>query len=305
VECIHEKKVYSGGFLVCTNCGLVDEDEPQLMPNTRQETISYINNAHLVDGLGSHMDYFRADYLYDANGAPLSPDAQKKFRRMRRIYEKIRVEGRDYHALKNLSNITTALQLSDTVRNRAVYIYRKLSEPANNSKPVKNRSILVAVSLYIAIKETKTPVTMQELVSACQDYGYKVTQKTLLRAAALQPFKVPVSTSEDFVHMYINRAVQSVSDKLTKRGWSPDKYRSELIRLTLFILSRVGSDKRRGRRPQTIAAAAIYGAAKILGKKKTERILTQEVLERTLGVDAFSIRDVYSSIIRPVCHYAQ
>jgi transcription initiation factor TFIIB len=114
----------------------------------------------------------------DATGKPLSSSMKKSIDRLRtwdsRSQANSSLERNLRQALNEMSKLKDKLSLTDTVFEKAAYIYRK----ANERKLVKGRSIhgVVAACMYAACRDTGTPRTLDDVAD-----GMNIKRKNVAR----------------------------------------------------------------------------------------------------------------------------
>ena len=112
----------------------------------------------------------------DASGKPLSSSMKSSLSQLRKLDSRSTTHNSTdknlKQALSELLKMKEKLSLSDSVSEKAAYIYRKVLE----RKLVRGRSItaMIASSLYAACRETETPRTLKEVSSTIN-----VTKKEL------------------------------------------------------------------------------------------------------------------------------
>ena len=104
----------------------------------------------------------------DASGKPLSTTMKSTIERLRTWDSRSKVNASSdknlRQALSELGTLKDKLSLSDSVIEKAAYIYRK----ALDKGLVKGRSIsaLIAAALYAACRDTETPRTLKDVADA-------------------------------------------------------------------------------------------------------------------------------------------
>jgi len=156
-------------------------------------------------------------------------------------------------ALSEMDKMKTKLSLSDSVIEKAAYIYRKAIE----RKLVKGRSIhgLVAACIYAACRNTETPRTLDDIAN-----GINIRRKDVARCYRLVfrelDLKIPVPD-----------VVKGVSRIASIAGLGETTKRKAIKMLNkakkLGIVA--------GKDPMGIAAAALYLACISAGGNKTQK----------------------------------
>jgi len=212
----------------------------------------------------------------DATGKPLSNSMKMTLKRLRtwdsRSHNKANVTN-FRKAFNELYRLKDKLSLSDSVVEKAAYIYRK----AQDKKLIRGRSIsaMIGSALYAACREAETPRTLKEIavtmnikkgdLAAC----YRLLVKEL-------DLKMPVVDS-----------VQNVAKIASKIGLS-----EKTKRYAIEILRKAEENKiSSGKNPMGLAAAALYAACVSTGENKTQRDLSEAA-----SITEVTIRNRYKGL---------
>ena len=176
-------------------------------------------------------------------------------------------------ALSELDKIGDKLGLSQAVKERAAYIYRKALERGL----LRGRSIIgiAAASVYAACRDTETPRTLKDIAavnnldrkSVARDY------RILLREMDLS---MPVADAARNVHRIASEV--GLSEKVVRRA-------IDVIRRT------EEKEISAGKAPMGLAASALYLAGVIEGEVKTQK----EIAEAA-GVTEVTVRNRYKGL---------
>ncbi len=319
-DCSSTLVLHSGEF-VCSNCGLVVSkqylapvfkiSQENLSTNQYKHNLALGNRMHIVDGMGSYIDFQRTPYFYDGQGIPLSSDKQALYRKLKFRYSlRLRIDRResDYRALKSLNHVASMLQISVSIRDRAAYLYQKAVKKID--KKISNHIVLITACLFFAIREYKelAPVTIQEVTQSFKKLGHRISVKKVIKTAlelrSLFINKHPeIRKSEDYLPRIISDIMSSpiIEHRLKERGFNIEDYRSLLTQKSHYILNNIDNIKRGGRNPYIFAVSTVYCADRILSKKiERKPILTQKILAKITKVAEYSIRDHYTSVLKPM-----
>ncbi|MGQ9723249.1 MAG: hypothetical protein ACUVXA_18250 [Candidatus Jordarchaeum sp.] len=319
-ECSGNLVLHSGEF-VCSNCGLVVSkhyvapvfkiNQENLLNNQYKTNLALGNRMHIVDGMGSYIDFQRTPFFYDGQGAPLSSNKQALYRKLKFRYSlRLRIDRResDYRALKSLNNVTSMLQISDSIRDRAAYLYQKAVKKID--KKISNHIVLIAACLFFATREYKelAPVTVQEVAQNFKKLGHRISVKKVIKTAlelrSLFIQKHPkIRKSEDYLPRIISDIISSsiIELRLEGRDLSIEDYRNLLTQKSYSILNKIDSIDRGGRNPYIFAVSTVYCADRIISKEiERKPVLTQKILAKITRVAEYSIRDHYTSVLKPM-----
>ncbi len=250
------------GEIFCGDCGFVLSDRIENLglesrsfpgdPINRERTGSGTSLAKHDQGLSTIINPINRD----ATGKPLSNSMKMTLHRLRIWDNRSQNEAIDRNlkrAFSELYRLKDKLSLSDSVVEKAAYIYRK----AVSKKLVRGRSIptLIGSALYAACRETNTPRTLKEIAETMNikkgdlAANYRLLVKTL-------DLKMPVVDS-----------VQNVARIASKVGLSEKTKRHAIEILRKAEENKISS----GKNPMGLAAAALYLASVRNGENKTQR----------------------------------
>ena len=208
----------------------------------------------------------------DASGKPLSTSMKSSIERLRtwdsRSQAHTSSDRNLRQALNEMSKLKDKLALTETVIEKASYIYRKALE----KKLVRGRSIqgLVAACLYAACRNTETPRTLQDIAD-----GMNIRKKDIARCYRLifreLELKMPVVDPVKGVSR-----IASVADLSEKSK-----------RKAVEILTQAkDTGLVAGKDPMGIAAASLY-----LACISTGEIKSQKEISEASGITEVTIRN--------------
>jgi len=250
------------GEIFCGGCGFVLSER---IENPGLESHSFPGDRINIERTGSGTSLAKHDQGLstiinpinrDATGKPLSNSMKMTLHRLRIWDSRSQNEAIDRNlkrAFSELYRLKDKLSLSDSVVEKAAYIYRK----AVSKKLVRGRSIptLIGSALYAACRETNTPRTLKEIAETMNikkgdlAANYRLLVKTL-------DLKMPVVDS-----------VQNVARIASKIGLSEKTKRHAIEILRKAEENKISS----GKNPMGLAAAALYLASVRNGENKTQR----------------------------------
>jgi len=314
--------VFSGGEHVCSLCGLVYDlefDKPNYIINRENPSggsslcnlyVSPGERLHLVDGLGSYIDYPQVSYFHDKAGEPLSPRTQNLFSRLKWHYDKReRLSGHEteYRALCSLKRVVEILNLGDSVRDYAAYLYRKAVRNSNGKRH-STSLVLMALCLFLAVRETyKTkPSRMSEIINAFNKIGHRVSTQSIIHASLnysdLIGVRVSGRRSEDYLTAIFQKMLSSeeLKARLRREGrYDIVQYCNLILKTSLELLKKIGNNERGGRNPYVFAVSTIYAAdQKIATEEENRPVLTQGLIARIAGVAEYSVREHFCSKLK-------
>ena len=315
------KVVISRGYVVCVECGMVLSREYVLPTyqmgeekNSSTPSASVYgslgNRMHIVDGLGSYIGYHKDRYFRDAQGHALSGYMQKKFKRLKTIYStRIRIGNNEakYRALRTLNHVSKLLMLSEQVRDRTAYLYKKVVSESVNK--ITNNILLIAVCLLMAVREFReeAPITLEEIANVFEKCGHRVNVRAIVREAlklkSQTGYSPHIRKPEDYVPRVLSMLMnsQKVLGKIKSRGWDSGNYENCLRDKILSVLSVIPSSKRGGRNPFIFTVSAAYASDRLIAADCGRRtVLTQKLASAATKVAEYSIRDHFGMIKKVV-----
>ena len=216
----------------------------------------------------------------DSTGKPLSGSMKSSIERLRtwdsrsQVHEPIDRNFRQ--AFSELSRLKDKLTISDSVLEKAAYIYRK----ALQKGLVRGRSIsaLIAASLYAACRNTETPRTLNDIGQAAN-----IKRKDIARCYRLLHRELDLK-------MPVVNSIQCISRIASKIGISEKTRRSA----SLILKEAHENHESAGKDPMGLAAAALY-----LSCVKNGENLTQRDIAEAANVTEVTIRNRYKSLKTP------
>jgi len=272
--------------LVCKDCGLViDEDLIDHGPEWRAFDSEQREKRART---GAPMTYTIHDKGLstvigwknrDSYGKSIPTRNRAQLYRLRKWQARTRISnGTERNlalALSGIDRMSSILGLPRTVRERAAMIYRK----AALKKLVRGRSIdgVAAASLYAACRQCHVPRTLDEISSIARMSRKDVGRNYRYVARELE-LKMMPTTPRDYISRFCSEL----------------KLNGDVQAKTLDILREaVNKELTSGRSPTGIAAASLYIASVLCGKRITQR----EVAD-VAGVTEVTIRNRYKEITK-------
>jgi len=213
----------------------------------------------------------------DASGKPLSSSMKSTIERLRTWDSRSKVNASSdknlRQALSQLSTLKDKLSLSDSVIEKASYIYRK----ALDKGLVRGRSIsaLIAAALYAACRDTETPRTLKDVADAGNIKKKDISRCYRILHQELE-LKMPVVNPIQCISRISSKL--EISEK-TKR------YAAKVLQIAQEHEESAGKD------PMGLAATALYLACVHDGVSITQRDLAEAA-----GVTEVTIRNRYKGL---------
>jgi transcription initiation factor TFIIB len=262
------------GELVCSKCGIVAEDKMQ------ESNVQFRAKGNEIRGTEpSSLASYDMDLstmigvtVKDGKGNRIQPSIQSALFRLRTWDHRIQLHKNKDRNLKRafqlLHILKDKLNLSDVTIEKAAYIYRK----ALAKGMIRGRSgeVVVVASIYIALRESQSPISLREISKASNIRLNKIARIVRLVSMELD-ILIPLAD--------LKRSVSKVGNTV---GLS-EKTKREAVDLISHIKEIEYSD---GKKPMTIAATVLY-----LACIKTGEHVSQKEIAKAAGVTDVSIRN--------------
>lgn len=262
------------GELVCRDCGFV-LNEKLIAEGAEWKPLSGGGRV----GSGAWTTITRRDMglatvvgrsYRDASGRALAPPVRSSIDRLRKWDRRTFALGSTEKdmgvALVELEKMGDKLVVSQAVKERAAYIYRK----ALGRGLLRGRSIrgIAAASLYAAFRDTETPRTIKDIARVSNLSGKEIAKnyRMLLREMDLS---MPVADAAKNITRIASRV--GMSEKVVRKA-------AQIVRMTEEM------EISAGKLPMGLAASSLYLAGVLNGEKKTQKDLADaaEVTEITV-----------------------
>ena len=269
---------HSTGELFCGKCGLVITDQ---ITDSGAEWRSFSSDQNDRARVGAGTSLTMHDMGLstiigvankDATGKPLSSSMKNSIQRLRtwdsRSQANSSADRNLRQAFNEMGKLKDKLALTDTVIEKAAYIYRKAME----KKLVRGRSIqgLVGACLYAACRDTETPRTLYDIAD-----GMNIKKKDIARCYRLifreLELKMPVVDPVKGISRIAS--VAKLSEK-SKRNAVKILNQAKDIGLVA------------GKDPMGVAAASLYLACITTGEIKS-----QKEISNASGITEVTIRN--------------
>jgi Leucine-rich repeat (LRR) protein/transcription initiation factor TFIIIB Brf1 subunit/transcription initiation factor TFIIB len=303
--------------IICDECGLVVETGDIFEYNgdhlnayeVELEVNAFQQPGDEASLLGSFINPLNNQLLVDGRNAPLTPACQKKFKRLKRLYElqlKIQKRENDYRVLKILKKIVIMFSLSGSVKVRAAYFYQKIK---NSASYIRNHVSLIGFCIFYASRDFKqnAPLSIREISRALQYLGHRVEPRHIIQDSIEYQRYLVVRTiphkSEDFIPRFINGVIcDNLAINRLKNitpEWTIEAYRLALDHKCHTLLKFINSRIRGCRNPFILAATTVYCADKIIAiERGTPSVLTLKIAADAMQVPARSISEHYRKVYK-------
>ena len=213
----------------------------------------------------------------DSSGKPLTSSMKSTIERLRTWDSRSKVNSSSdknlRQALSELSTLKDKLALSDSVIEKAAYIYRKALEKGL----VRGRSIsaLIAASLYAACRDTETPRTLKDVADAGN-----IKKKDISRCYRILHKELDLK-------MPVVNPIQCIARIASKLGIT-EKTKRDAAKVLKIAQER---EESAGKDPMGLAAAALYMSCVKNGEDMTQRDIAEAA-----NVTEVTIRNRYKGL---------
>jgi len=290
---------YDMGETICGNCGLVLSE--QMMNKGPDWRASTLEEKKKRSHAGSHTSYSKHDKnlsttmnpTLDRYGNELPTETKAQYWRLRR-WQNIStaqsgVDKNLAQAMPELDRLVDKLgNVPPPVVEKAAVIYRKaVKEGLSKGRKIKE---LLVGSLYVAVRETKTRRTLNEIVKAYNTImGRDESMRRSSRKEVTRSYRLLVR--EQKIQMPIRDPIECVSKIAGKTGIS-GKNQGYAIK----ILNEAKAKPKlipHGKDPMGLAAAALWISCENNGEKKTQTDIAEAA-----GVTEVTLRNRKNELIK-------
>jgi len=281
---------FETGEVFCSRCGFVLSERVE-DSGSEWGSFSYdkINNERTgsATSLAKHdqgLSTIINSINKDASGRPLSSTMKKTLKQLRMLDRRSQthapIDKNFIQAFSELNRLKDKLALSNTIMEKAAYIYRKAVE----RKLVQGRTIsgMIAAALYAACRNTETPRTLKDIADAAN-----VKRKYIARCYRLiyreLDLKMPVVNSIQCIARISSRL--EITEKIKR-------YATKVLKSSQEYEESAGKD------PMGLAGAALY-----LSCIKNKEDKTQREIADAANVTEVTIRNRVKGL--RLCHVVE
>lgn len=273
------------GEIICSNCGIVISEK--IVDYAHEESLAFTieelekrartgsPSSLAVHDMGLSTVIGRENR--DASGQLLNASMRSSIERLRTWDSRLQVNSSENrglrHAFYQLDRLKDKLSLTDTIMEKAAYIYRK----AQQRGIVRGRTILgiLAAAVYVACREMGSPITIGDVAERGNINRREVARnyRTLvfeldIKSPAIDPMKciAKIANNANITERTKRKAMEIMTDVIRK-------------------------ELSAGKEPMGLAATVLYISSKKTGENKT-----QLELARASGVTEVTIRNRFSHL---------
>jgi transcription initiation factor TFIIB len=277
------------GEIICSKCGQVITDKVQQTgpewrnfdPSSSDESNSSRSRVGMSTSLARHdmgLSTIIGRTDRDASGQKIDAAMRSKMDRLRTWDFRTQIHSATDRSLKQaffqLDILKDKLGLSDSVVEKAAYIYRKAQE----RQLVRGRTIsgVLAAAIYIAFREMGISRTLKD-IAAYSNVKLKEVAKSYRLLCLELDLKVPIVDPMKYIARVANKA--NLSEKTTRQAAE--------------IMNNVSKREiSTGKNPMGLAASVLY-----ISSMKTGENVTQVDISNAAGVTEVTLRNRYKDLI--------
>lgn len=273
----------------CADCGLVVTDAQidrgpewrafdSKQQNERSRVGAPVNEAIHDKGLSTMIGFDNKD----ANGNSLSQKQQRRFNRLRKWDNRFKVKNTQERNLRQafgeIQRLSSELELPDYVEETACTLYRR----AHNEDLLPGRSIeaMTSAAVYIAMRQTGIPKTLEYLMTYSQVSEEKVTAAYRYVCRELEIEVKPPEVLE-----YLTRVCSELNVSSETQQKAED-----------LLQEGISDNVHSGKDPSGLAASAVYAATLLT---RCDRV-TQEQASNVADVCELTIRERERELLESV-----
>lgn len=302
------------GYTVCDSCGYVHDvimvDPTYQLTKKRSDApnatafVALGNRPNILDGMGSYIGHFRNQYFIDGTGTMLSSRKQKKFSRLKRVYEtRIRIGNKEamYRALRRINHVCALLGVSHDIRDEAGHSLKKAIKLMRQQGMFTDHIKFGCACLVAALRKGRAPVSDQQLIDMFMPESGRGPRYISKAKEWLQTNMDMVFFHEKPFMKWIPSAISTLRHnevfiaRLHKKGQDPNTYFSRLTKGVEMVAEKLTSWDYQGKAPRIVAASMIYAVSRnICGTA-----MNQTIAATSTDTAEYSIRDHYKHLWKP------
>lgn len=278
------RKDAARGELVCSNCGLVIEENlmhegPEWRAFDAEQRASRARTGAPLKymspnkGLVTEID----QYNRDVRGGKILPSQQAQLYRMRKWHKRASISNSIERnlaiALTEMNRVSAHLGLEESIRESSALLYRKCVEKGL----IRGRQIesVVSAVIYAICRQYGIPRTLDEIAAVAEIPKKEIGRTYRLITQELE-LKVPLTNPRFYISRFVTALRLSGETQQKANDILDEALKKGLIS---------------GRGPMGVAAAAVYIASVATGERRTQK----EVAD-VAGVTEVTIRNRYREL---------
>ncbi|MFX1365828.1 MAG: transcription initiation factor IIB family protein [Promethearchaeota archaeon] len=275
---------YFRGQVVCKNCGVVVQEYfidpgPEWRSFTPEEhkKRTRVGPKIILSLFDKGLTTMIGKENKDASGVYISPKKQSELYRLRKWQERTKfkksINKNLSYAMNILELICSQLSLTNDIKEKAAYYYRKIIQKVI----LKGRSIngMIIASLYVVLKLNKRNAVIQ-LLNNITNLNLKTIKKYVEIIQRELNLKFPPPKPQDWIPLYVSKLSLS---------WQTG---TQAINILKMLEKKINFS---GKSPRSLASSALYCACLINNERRS-----QNEISIIAGVTEVTLRNYYKLI---------
>ena len=274
------------GEVICRGCGLVITEAPitagpewRAFNQAERDKRARVGMPPSLSIYDKGLSTMIGSIYKNGKRRRISEEKRAQFFRLKRWQNRFNANSSEERNLSQAMNgllmLTDRLHTSRAVKEQAAFIYRG----ALKEGMVRGRSIaeVMAASLYVAYRVTRTPMTLSEIAS-----NSPIDKKDIARSYRLLLRELNIKVSTQKAQFKVSKVASKV-----ELGEETQRKAVEILGEADRLKITVGKD------PMGLAAASLYLACIMNGEKRTQKIIAEAA-----GVTEVTVRNRYKELKR-------
>jgi len=275
--------VQAGEEFVCTSCGVIAKSEtPPIVAATTNRPGN--GDKHLGSYIGTKED--------EDSHAPFNGNTTVGY--AKKVSDHMGEDAAAWNCSAMIGRVAEKLSLPAFVRENAVLLSGRLLAETRRDGEAKRRSRATtpAISAYAILAACRDAgiahVSAKSILQTFTDMGHRVSKSKLLRLGMESQVPIKPADPEALLQTVVGRleSNEAVAYRLRRDGIERLQFFRQLLQASQTIVGEVRA-RMPGSSPRTVAASAVYMAAREIGP----RVVTQKEAAETMGVAEYTIRE--------------
>lgn len=297
-ECKHKNVREEGGFFVCQDCGLIENDQ-----------IAFERTPASVFFSDSQLEYERKIRVGDSR-AIQDPETKKRYEQIKTLNKWFQDSQSSFTEQKKTISMLKGYGIGLNI-DKSKYIEIKdkyLRYNKYHRQTYENMVIIFLAIIWMEIKET-TNVRIEDFIQASKDLGHKINKKMLNNAMAkvkrtdkrLKGYKNAENLEQEIknkIKILFQKDLNNIKYERVRQHFAKEldynKLKLDMELLADKILSIIPYDKIQNLNYKAFTAGLIYYIGQTLDNRK---IFTQSIVEQTSRFSSTTIRNKYHVLI--------
>ncbi len=297
-DCEHKNIKLEGGYFVCQDCGLIENDQ-----------IAFEKAPYLKPHSESQLDYERKIRI-SASKAIQNPKTKARYEQIKTLNKWFKDSQSSFteqkKTISSLKSYGIGLNIDKIKYNEIKDKYLRYNK--YHRQTYENMVIIFLAIIWMEIKET-TNVRIEDFIKASKELGHKINKKMLNNAMLkvkrtdkrLKGYKNIINLEEEIknkIKILFQKDLNVINFERVEQHFSSEsdytKLKLEMQLLADKILQKVSYDQIQNLNYKAFTAGLIYYIGQTLDNRK---IFTQSIVEETSRFSSTTIRKKYHILI--------